>query len=66
MPASNSPFRDGQRVRVLLTDGDLVSGITEVRCGMRDQGDWFVILEDGRQVCVFHSQMEPVTELQHT
>lgn len=53
-------FAHGWRVRVLLTEGALVEGTVDIKCGMKDQGDWFVTLDDGRQVLVREYQMERV------
>lgn len=52
-----SIYKPGDYVRVLLEQG-IAEGIVDIRCGMREQGDWFVRLAGGEMVIVFHSQME--------
>lgn len=54
-------FAEGWLVRVLLSDGEIEVGTVEIKCGNKDQGDWFVVLDDGRQVCVREYQMERIT-----
>lgn len=53
-------FAHGWRVRVMLADAEFHDGTVDIKCGARDQGDWFVILDDGRQVCVREYQMERI------
>jgi hypothetical protein len=50
----------GWRVRVVLNDGAVHEGHVEIKCGMKDVGDWFVLLDDGTTVCVREWQIERI------
>lgn len=54
-------FSTGWRVRVVLNDGNVHEATIEIKCGLKDLGDWFVRLEDGTQACVREWQMERLT-----
>ena len=54
-------FADGWPVRVLIGTS-MYEGRIDIKCGNRAEGDWFVILEDGRQVCVREWQIERISE----
>lgn len=53
-------YTHGWRVRVVLQSGEVVEGTVDIKCGMKDVGDWFVRLDDGTQVCVREWQMEKI------
>lgn len=54
-------FASGWRVRVLLPDGNLHEATVDIKCGNKQMGDWFVILDrDGTQACVREGQMERI------
>lgn len=51
-------FAPGWKVRVVLNDGEVHYATVEIKCGNKQLGDWFVVLEDGSQACVREWQME--------
>lgn len=54
-------FASGWRVRVVLNDGQVHEATVEIKCGNKQMGDWFVVLDSGEQACVREWQMERMT-----
>lgn len=42
----------------MLNDGESHYATVEIKCGMKDVGDWFVTLDDGTMIVVREWQME--------
>lgn len=53
-------FAHGWRVKVIMNDGSIREGTVDIKCGIKDVGDWFVVFDDGTQMPVREWQMERI------